>query len=360
MNDEPILELPPILGERKEPASVVEDPFLSLELPPMAAKPTGGSSEPRFELPPEFELPVADPDPLETESGPVVENPGVDEVHASPLPRPEAVGGGLDFNEPIPVTLDHPLNAQPVETEPLVAFVSELRQTAGVEPVVATPETPVELGETFVADSEGPLNVEPAEIPVESPPFLPAPDGSLERLVESLESDIPAEAENPRETGGERFRDSRAGVRYLHLGLGEKGFLVEAAAVKEIGLVPTTTYLPQTPHWMRGLTNLRGEILSVVDLRRLLGFPEAVPDPFLNRMVIVETGSGDLRTGLVVDRVEGFVRIPDGGLRPLNATADDAIGDYLVGVHFLANRVLAVLDLEALLNSEAIRCFEPA
>lgn len=317
MSDEPILELPP-LNDAGAKSADPGDALSPFELPPFPETPAPGTATSRFELPPGFDdLDLAAPE--------------------SPAPR-----------VPEPTVIEDPL---PDEAQ----FQTVLQESP--EPPLPEPpveeDAPLQLDEpTAPVTGESPVQPEMAMEPTEF-----HPDGSLERMVEALERTLPKpSAESPTTLR----RASRTGKRYLRFILDNRAFLIDADRVREIGLVPPMTFLPRTPDWVRGLTNLRGEMLSVVDLRRYLGFGESVPDPFLNRLVVVTSHDGDLQTGLIVDRVDGFARVEEASLLPLPDGRDVPANRYLSGAHFINDDVAALLDINELLNAVPFRRLDVA
>lgn len=90
--------------------------------------------------------------------------------------------------------------------------------------------------------------------------------------------------------------------------LGSGRFAVDLAAVAEVGRVPPTTRVPGLPQWVTGVANWRGRILSVLDLRSLLGAEPTPPDGSSRLLVIATDG---IAVGLLVDAVEGTTCLGD-------------------------------------------------
>ncbi|MEM9587808.1 MAG: chemotaxis protein CheW [Planctomycetota bacterium] len=77
------------------------------------------------------------------------------------------------------------------------------------------------------------------------------------------------------------------------------------AGIEEIERLPSYTSLPRTPDWLRGITNLRGQIVSVTDLAALVGENTTV-DPSLQKVIVVHSAKLDATTAVAVDRVIGI------------------------------------------------------
>jgi chemotaxis signal transduction protein len=129
--------------------------------------------------------------------------------------------------------------------------------------------------------------------------------------------------------------------------------------VTEIGHPPKTTSVPNVPPWLSGVTNLRGDIVSVVDLRAFLGMPAAAAGNE-TRMLVVRTTDDDLVLGLIVDAVRGIRRLESEGIGEPAAAVADNVAHYVRGTIQQDGDFYVVMDLESLLNSTALRQFEAA
>src|SRR5215470_19269984 len=97
--------------------------------------------------------------------------------------------------------------------------------------------------------------------------------------------------------------DRRAG-KYLTFGLGKEEFAIEVLRVREIMGVQEITSVPQMPEYMKGVINLRGKVVPVVDLRLKFGLPAAEYDQRTCIIVVqVQGESGTILMGVVVDGV---------------------------------------------------------
>lgn len=98
-------------------------------------------------------------------------------------------------------------------------------------------------------------------------------------------------------------------TRIVLFELAECLFALPVTNVCEIRREPQVTRLPHVPEWVRGVTNLRGSILSVVDLRLRMSFDQP-KDRKRRRMIVVRSSAGDVTTALLVDRVLGIHALP--------------------------------------------------
>ena len=130
--------------------------------------------------------------------------------------------------------------------------------------------------------------------------------------------------------------------------LGRERYAVDSAHVREIFPLENLTPLPCTPAFVLGIVNLRGEILSVVDIRKFFDLPEpGLTD--LNKVIVLR--SQDMAFGILADAVVGVRRVPAADIRPPLPTLTGIRERYLKGV---ASASLAVLDAQKLLEDEKI------
>ncbi len=119
----------------------------------------------------------------------------------------------------------------------------------------------------------------------------------------------------------------------------EYGLPVES--VREVLRVGEVTRVPQAPPHIRGVTNVRGSILPVVEIRTRIGLPPLDPGPEA-RVVVLEVGERAL--GLLVDRVARVAKVRLGEIEPPPAEVVTARTDYVVGVAKRPEGLLILLD----------------
>lgn len=131
--------------------------------------------------------------------------------------------------------------------------------------------------------------------------------------------------------------------------LGAEEFGAPVLQVREILKLESVTRVPRADPEVEGVMNLRGQILTVIDLRRRLGF-EARP-PELEPRVIVVQNPGTQPVGFVVDEVTEVIRVPAENLEstpPLVLTEQSQ--RYLRGVAKLGDRLIILCDISALVT----------
>jgi purine-binding chemotaxis protein CheW len=125
-------------------------------------------------------------------------------------------------------------------------------------------------------------------------------------------------------------------------------YAVETRYVREVYPLENLTPLPCTPGFVLGIVNVRGEILSVLDLKKFFELPEkGLTD--LNKVIVLQ--SGNMLFGILADVIAGVRHIPLTDIQPSLPTLTGVREEYLKGV--TAERIV-VLDAEKLLTDEGI------
>jgi len=135
--------------------------------------------------------------------------------------------------------------------------------------------------------------------------------------------------------------------QYVIFRLDDQWYGADIAIVREVSYVTPVTRLPNTPHYVQGVTDLRGEVMPVVDLRTRLGLP-ARPSDGDSRMMILSVGS--LTAALVVDGVEQVATIEEETISQPDASLTVAGQDYVYGVARLGDRLVVLIDLARMLS----------
>lgn len=132
--------------------------------------------------------------------------------------------------------------------------------------------------------------------------------------------------------------------------MGEEQFAVNIEQVDSIERLTEMTKVPQAPEFMRGFTELRGEIISIVDLKQLLeiGTVDLTKDP---RIIIVQLE--DLKIGLLVDEAKEVIDIEEGLIEEPPKMVGQVKKEYIQGVARLGERLIILMDMNnVLLESE--------
>ena len=154
------------------------------------------------------------------------------------------------------------------------------------------------------------------------------------------------------ETLKENSRFSEENLHLVTFELSGEEFGVDIMQVSEVIPVPRITRIPQAPECIKGLINLRGKILVVIDLNKRLGFSSKETDS-LSRIIIVEIR--DTVIGMLVNSVKEVIRLPFSSIEPTPEMIKSKINaEYLTGVGKAGNRLLILLNLARVLGEEEI------
>ena len=128
-------------------------------------------------------------------------------------------------------------------------------------------------------------------------------------------------------------------------------FGVEVQRVQEVLRYQEMTRVPLASSGVSGLINLRGQIVTAIDLRRRLGLQERPADQ-LPMNVIVRTGDGAV--SLLVDEIEDVLEVTEDDFEHLPGTISDVARDLIHGVYKFKDRLLFMLDTEKTVDLGAI------
>jgi purine-binding chemotaxis protein CheW len=147
------------------------------------------------------------------------------------------------------------------------------------------------------------------------------------------------------------FSEGVGSIQLVGFRLAGELYGIEITKVREIILITEITRIPQTPHYVRGLINLRSTVIPVIDLRTLVGLPEPeLTDE--NRIIVVRAG-GRLM-GIVVDAVNEVLRIKQEQIAPPPPTVAKLGQEYLTGLVRLEKQLLILLDIDKMLGMQDI------
>jgi purine-binding chemotaxis protein CheW len=138
-------------------------------------------------------------------------------------------------------------------------------------------------------------------------------------------------------------------VPELHLvtfALDQEEFAIPIQQVREVIRVSEITRVPQARPHVRGVTNLRGRILAVIEIRTRMGL---APAEVTSRSRIVVVGVHDRTLGILVDAVSQVVKVPVTTVTPAPDEVLTPGADYITGVARWNSRLLILLDLEKVL-----------
>lgn len=137
--------------------------------------------------------------------------------------------------------------------------------------------------------------------------------------------------------------------------VGRETFGVPISLVHEIVRVPEITAVPEAPDYVEGVINLRGKIVSVLDLRKRFGEREVTPNK-KNRILVVEV-EGKM-VGLIVDAASEVLKVADSEIDVPPHIYQNAEMNFVTGVGKLRGRLIIMIDLTKVLHQGELRRLE--
>jgi len=142
-------------------------------------------------------------------------------------------------------------------------------------------------------------------------------------------------------------------VQLVNFRLRDEEFGVDIGSVREITKVGDITRIPEGPPFIQGVTNLRGQIIAVVDLARQFGLASREELPDSARIVVTEVNGQTV--GMLVDEVPGVLNLPGENIEPTPEVIQTKIKrDYIKGVGKIDTRLIVILDLGKVLASQEV------
>ena len=132
--------------------------------------------------------------------------------------------------------------------------------------------------------------------------------------------------------------------------LGPEEYAIDILGVQEIIRMVEITHVPNAPHFVEGVVNLRGKVIPIINLRTRLGVSSVEPTKD-TRIVVVEVGH--LILGFIVDSVEEVLRLPEEFIEPPPSAGRGGAEEFHKGVGRVEGRLLILLDLKLLFGIES-------
>ena len=139
-------------------------------------------------------------------------------------------------------------------------------------------------------------------------------------------------------TGGDQL------IQLVSFMLSNEEYGVEVLKVREIIRMPAITKMPNTPHYVEGIINLRGKVIPIISMRKRFGLMEADHDSHTRIMVMDVVGG---LTGFIVDAVSEVIRIHSSEIQPPpNMVSGNIDQEFITGVFNHAERLLIIMDVD--------------
>ncbi|MEO5823267.1 MAG: chemotaxis protein CheW [Vicinamibacteraceae bacterium] len=192
----------------------------------------------------------------------------------------------------------------------------------------------------------------PTHEPKTTEPVAPSPHDLIEAALAGLHADLTSEPVEPLRTP-----DVAVSTAHVVFHLGTRTMAIPLAAVSEIARPPKVTRLPHVPAWVLGIANLRGDIVSMLDLEGFFS-GKAGKSSHEQRMLALRPAGDEVRTAVLVDSVDGIQAFEDARIARVTRGYDAEVAPYARGLYQLEDDLVVVLDADRLLQSKPMRQFE--
>lgn len=140
--------------------------------------------------------------------------------------------------------------------------------------------------------------------------------------------------------------------KYLTFALASEEFGLEILKVREIIGYIDVTAIPQTPSYVKGVINLRGQVIPVIDLRATFGMETTdVTDQTCIIVVEITDGKDTFSTGIIVDHVQEVLDIAGGDIEEVPQFGAAVNTDFILGMAKIGDAVKILLDIDAVLGT---------
>jgi purine-binding chemotaxis protein CheW len=158
-----------------------------------------------------------------------------------------------------------------------------------------------------------------------------------------------AQLESPEWNASGAAHGAGAVTQFVSFAIGEDQYGVDIMSVREIRGWAEITHLPKQPEYVRGVLNLRGAIVPIIDLRCRFGQGLTETSP-LHIVIIVQIGGRQV--GLIGDRVLDIVSVEASQIQPVPRTAQGASSDFLAGLVTIEKTMIALISLGELIPAQ--------
>lgn len=144
-------------------------------------------------------------------------------------------------------------------------------------------------------------------------------------------------------------KDSAEVKQLISFTVGEEEYGLELLRVKEVIRVRQVTWLPRAPSCVKGIINLRGDVIPIVDLRERFGL-DAAEQTAMSRVIVVEVGGQAV--GMTVDSASQVVRVPADQFDPPPTVMGQGSRDFITAVGKMGEKLVIMIDVDMILSTE--------
>ena len=139
--------------------------------------------------------------------------------------------------------------------------------------------------------------------------------------------------------------------KYLTFTLGGENYGLEILSVREIMGILDITTVPNTPYFIKGVVNIRGKVIPIIDLRLKFDMPEA---EYTEQTCIIVVCVGNVEIGIIVDCVSEVLDIVEEDIEDTPEFGVDVDTDIILGMSKAGGKVIILLDINKVLRSEEL------
>ena len=145
------------------------------------------------------------------------------------------------------------------------------------------------------------------------------------------------------------------GLQFLSFRLGREEYGLDILKVQEIRGYEAVTRISNAPEFIKGMVNLRGVIVPIVDMRIKFGLAEISYDQFT---VVIILNIGGRMIGMVVDSVSDVISLRPDQIKPAPGMGTTVQADYLIGLGTVDDRMLILMDIDKLMSGSEMGLIE--
>lgn len=145
------------------------------------------------------------------------------------------------------------------------------------------------------------------------------------------------------------------GIQVVGFRIGKEWYAADIGRIIEVITATQLAELPSSPSHIAGITNLRGDIVSVTDPKKLFGLENT---PKSNKSRILVVSCGNIESGLLVDEVSQVLDVEHHQIDPPLTTLDAEKAQYLKGEFMRLNQLVTILDIENILTKTKMKSDE--
>lgn len=146
----------------------------------------------------------------------------------------------------------------------------------------------------------------------------------------------------------EAFTATEGVLQLVTFTLGSEEYAIDILRVQEINRMSSITMVPNSPHYVEGVINLRGKVIPVINLRKKFDIPEKENDSS-SRIIILEMRGATI--GILVDAVSEVLRVPSKIVEPPPPMSTNISAEFINGIAKMDDRLIILLDIDKLIGN---------